>query len=348
MSASPSQLHTLKELRSSINLSKLSNAERRSLKHEAQELFRTLEAPSEFGLRYTWEHPSTVASLQVLSDLELFAKWLAMNKGSPLSGTQLADKWLTSRMKNFFYGTSSGPEALADGQPSRVDVEDRIGGTHTRNVKDAVVREQVDRHSHHEVTPIVDRNREETEIHQKVQPVLDEQRQTTRYEHNAPAVSRQRAEDIDDASATKYQNQLNFGNERNVGDTTHSTSVNAPIVHERVQKNIVEEIQPVIERQTHQTEHHHTTQLINEEVTHAPRVHDVVVEQPIGINEFTKGGSIAGSHGARGATIDEGVGGGRGMGGGVGSGVGGGVGGGGNRAERREEKREERAERRDL
>ena len=102
MSASPSQLHTLKELRSSINLSKLSNAERRSLKHEAQELFRTLEAPSEFGLRYTWEHPSTVASLQVLSDLELFAKWLAMNKGSPLSGTQLADKWLTSRMKNFF------------------------------------------------------------------------------------------------------------------------------------------------------------------------------------------------------------------------------------------------------
>merc|ERR1712093_562570 len=65
----------------------------------------------------------------------------------------------------------TGPEALALGKPSEYTVDDKIGGTHTRNVKDAVVHENVLQHAHHEVTPIVNREREETEIHQKVQPV---------------------------------------------------------------------------------------------------------------------------------------------------------------------------------
>lgn len=41
-----------------------------------------------------------------------------------------------------------------------------------RTVKDAVVHENVVQHAHHEVTPIVNREREETEIHQKVQPIM--------------------------------------------------------------------------------------------------------------------------------------------------------------------------------
>ena len=109
--------------------------------------------------------------------------------------------------------------------------------THTRNVKDAITHENISKHSHHEVTPIVNRERDETEIHQKVQPVYDQQNINSRHEHQAPVVSRERAEDIDDASAAKYQNQMQFGNERNVGDTTHSTSVNAPRVHEHVNKH---------------------------------------------------------------------------------------------------------------
>merc|ERR1712225_161619 len=81
---------------------------------------------------------------------------------------------------------SSGTEALADGQPAEHQVDDRIGGTHTRNVKDAVTEENVSRHAHHEVTPVV-----------------DNQEHHTHHKHVAPEVSRDRNEDIDDTTASK-------------------------------------------------------------------------------------------------------------------------------------------------
>merc|ERR1712093_660114 len=127
---------------------------------------------------------------------------------------------------------SSGTEALADGQPAEHQVDDRIGGTHTRNVKDAVTEENVSRHAHHEVTPVVDRERDETEIHQKVQPVVDNQEHHTHHKHVAPEVSRDRNEDIDDTTASKYQKQAQFENVQTAGEKTHSTSVNAPKVHD--------------------------------------------------------------------------------------------------------------------
>jgi hypothetical protein len=46
-------------------------------------------------------------------------------------------------------------------------------------------------------------------------------------------------------------------------------------------QHIVEEIQPVINRQTQRVEHHHTTQQINESHVKAPVVHDKVVNAPI-------------------------------------------------------------------
>lgn len=200
---------------------------------------------------------------------------------------------------------STGAAALADGQPSETIVDDRIGGTHTRNVKDAVTHESVARHAHHEVTPIVNRTRDETEIHQKVQPVLDEQHQHTHHQHNAPAVHRERGENISEEVSTKYQAQGQHQNTRSVADQTHSTSVNAPKVHEHVNKHIVEEIQPVIERQTHHTEHHHTVQPITEHHTHAPRVHDTTINAPISLSEFQGGASNLQGHAAKDVITDE-------------------------------------------
>merc|ERR1712225_195796 len=170
---------------------------------------------------------------------------------------------------------SSGTEALADGQPAEHQVDDRIGGTHTRNVKDAVTEENVSRHAHHEVTPVVDRERDETEIHQKVQPVVDKQEQ--------------------------------FENVQTAGEKTHSTSVNAPKVHEHVNKHIVEEVQPVIQRQTQETEHHHTTQVIHDHVSHAPKVHDTHVNAPISMSDFKGdgGNAVGGSHSAHPVVTDE-------------------------------------------
>lgn len=200
---------------------------------------------------------------------------------------------------------ATGAESLADGQPSEVIVDDRIGGTHTRKVNNAVTHETIDRHAHHEVTPVVDRVRDETEVHQKIQPVLDEQAKHTHHQHQAPAVHRERGEDIDEASAAKYRTQGHHEHSRAVGEQTHSTSVNAPKVHEHVNKHIVEEIQPVIERQTHVTEHHHTTQPITEHHTHAPRIHDTIVNEPITISEFNGGNSGLKSHEAKDVIVDK-------------------------------------------
>ena len=90
----------------------------------------------------------------------------------------------------------------------------------------------------------------------------------------------------------------------------------------------VEEIQPVIERSTQETEHHHTTQVsprppffgllllhlllthsflkaIHEHVTHAPKIHDQKVNAPISMSEFQGGQGVGHSHGARDAVVDE-------------------------------------------
>jgi len=195
-------------------------------------------------------------------------------------------------------GGSSGVTALADGKPSEVIIDDRIGGTHTRNDKDAVTHENINRHAHHEVEAVVNRNREEVEIHQKIQPVLDEQRSHSHHQHSAPVVQSEKIEDFNEADAARYRSQGQHEHTRQVGEQTHSTSVNAPKIHEHVDKHIVEEIQPVIERQTHHTEHHHTVQQINEHVVHAPVVHETTVNAPISMAEFGQGNAGA-SHGAR-------------------------------------------------
>ena len=57
-------------------------------------------------------------------------------------------------------------------KPDHWDLPDVDGTILCRNVLDAVVHENILSHAHHEVTPIVNRERNETEIHQKVQPVV--------------------------------------------------------------------------------------------------------------------------------------------------------------------------------
>lgn len=180
----------------------------------------------------------------------------------------------------------TGPEALALGKPSEYTVDDKIGGTHTRTVHDPIVHEEVLQHAHHEVTPIVNRVREETEIHQKIQPVHHKQEHHTHHQHTAPAVTRHVQEDIHEDHATRYRSQGLHQHKQTIGDQTHSTSVNAPIVRERVNKHIIEEIHPIIQRQTQRIEHHHTSQIINETHIKAPIVHNIIENAAISFEEF--------------------------------------------------------------
>lgn len=180
----------------------------------------------------------------------------------------------------------TGPEALALGKPSDYTVDDRIGGTHTRTVHDPIIHENVIQHAHHEVTPIVNRVREETEIHQKIQPVTHTQEHHTHHQHVAPHVARHVQEDITEEHANKFKTQGLQEHKQTVGDQSHSTSVNAPIVREHVNRHIIEEIHPIIQRQLQRVEHHHTTQQINETHVKAPIIHDMITNVAITYEEF--------------------------------------------------------------
>ena len=69
----------------------MSNAERIQAKEAAYKVFRDLETPYEFAVRYTWDNPVSHTTLCILSDLELFKKWQAKNNGAAMTGQQLAE-----------------------------------------------------------------------------------------------------------------------------------------------------------------------------------------------------------------------------------------------------------------
>ena len=90
VSVSP-QLRNLQDLSTSFDPSTLSPHERLLAKEAAYKLFRPIENPLEFAVRSGWEHAGTQVSLQIASDLELFPKWRAQNKGATMTGKQLAE-----------------------------------------------------------------------------------------------------------------------------------------------------------------------------------------------------------------------------------------------------------------
>ncbi|CAD6581469.1 MAG: hypothetical protein CYPHOPRED_001585, partial [Cyphobasidiales sp. Tagirdzhanova-0007] len=85
------QLRNLQDLSTSFDPSTLSPHERLLAKEAAYKLFRPIENPLEFAVRSGWEHAGTQVSLQIASDLELFPKWRAQNKGATMTGKQLAE-----------------------------------------------------------------------------------------------------------------------------------------------------------------------------------------------------------------------------------------------------------------
>ena len=66
----------------------------------------------------------------------------------------------------------------------------------------------------------------------------DQQEIHTHHQHVAPAVSRHVQEDISEDHATRYRSQGQFSHQQTVGEQTHSTSVNAPIVREHVVRSL--------------------------------------------------------------------------------------------------------------
>jgi len=160
-----------------------------------------------------------------------------------------------------------------------------------------VVQENLRERQEVHITPIVDREREETIVKQTIQPVVDRvQAETVHHHTQAEGIARETSEELSADYAQKYQSQREIvSGGRTVERINEGVVENAPVIKERVNTHVIEEIQPVIERTIDETHVVHTAQPIYEHHTAAPIVEDVRTNAPISLSEFeSRGGSLSG------------------------------------------------------
>lgn len=162
-----------------------------------------------------------------------------------------------------------------------------------------VVHENLRQQQSTHITPVVDREREETIVQQTIQPIEDRvQAETQHHYSQAKAISRETAEELSAEDARRYQAQRELvgTGSRNVERIDRGVVENAPIVKERVNTHVIEEIQPVVNRTIEEQHIVHTEQPIYEHHTAAPKVAEVRTNAPLTMEEFEKrGGSMTGT-----------------------------------------------------
>jgi hypothetical protein len=152
--------------------------------------------------------------------------------------------------------------------------------------KDVVVHEHIHALEKEEIQPIIHREREQLDIKQvtqqlhetQFQPTIIQQRELAA-EIRAPIIER---------GAPIQENIVLPSVDRDA--TMRSTQINAPIIEETIKKTIIEEIQPVLERDVFQSTLIQERQDIYEKVVEAPAVYrETTVIQDRGI---VSGGSL--------------------------------------------------------
>ncbi|KAI8919074.1 hypothetical protein DFJ77DRAFT_438138 [Powellomyces hirtus] len=149
------------------------------------------------------------------------------------------------------------------------------------------------------ITPHIQRDRDETIVQQIVQPVKDQVTAPAVHHHaQAQQINREIADALDTTDARRYreQRQVATTGGKSVERIDQGVFQNDPVVKERVNVHVIEEIQPVIWRTIDETHVYHTAQPIYEHHTGAPKVQEIRYNPPISMEEFEKrGGSMTGT-----------------------------------------------------
>lgn len=144
--------------------------------------------------------------------------------------------------------------------------------------KEQVVREHIHPVVKEEIQPVVYREREQTDVKQVTQMLHETQIQPTRVEERQlPAEYR----------GNVYQNRMSVQENivlpsRDVVQTSHSRTIHEPIVNETIKRTVVEEIQPVVERDVYEPRLVQTQRPIYEKIVEAP----IVTRQVISTQEL--------------------------------------------------------------
>jgi hypothetical protein len=178
-------------------------------------------------------------------------------------------------------GGMMGRNPLDRNGDGRVDARDfQQGGVGLATVREAPVKVEVveknmvvHEHIHavekEEIQPIIHREREQLDVHQvtqqlhetQIQPTLVQQRELAA-EFRAPIIER---------GAPIQENVVLPSVDRDA--TVRSTQINAPIIEETIKKTVIEEVQPVLERDVFIPTLVQERQDIYEKVVEAPHVY---------------------------------------------------------------------------
>jgi len=163
-------------------------------------------------------------------------------------------------------GASSEEQSMIRSEPDRIE----------RIEKEQVIREHIHPIVKEEIQPVVYREREQLDVKQVTQMLHETQIQPTRVEERQlPAQYR---ENVQNRGIIEENIVLPS---REVEGTTHTRMVHEPIVNEIIKKTVVEEIQPVVERDIYQPKLVQTQVPIYEKIVEAP----IVTREVIGAQQ---------------------------------------------------------------
>lgn len=160
----------------------------------------------------------------------------------------------------------------------------------------AVVQEHVSRNETVEQIEAIDRERHIHHHQHRVQPIVDQQTLPTQHQYNVvPEVTRESKHDMLPEHREKLEQQRTlYRDTKEVGETQRSLATAPAVAAEHVHHHVHETIQPVINRETVQNTHVHTTVPIHEKIHDAPIVHEHTVLPTVSLAEFQA--KVGGEH----------------------------------------------------
>jgi len=152
----------------------------------------------------------------------------------------------------------------------------------------AVVQEHVSRNETVEQVEAIDRERHIHHHQHRVQPVVDNKVLPTEHKYQVAAeLTRESKHDMLPEHREKLEQQRHLYTDSKVVDDVNRNMVAAPAVAaEHVHHHVHETIQPVINRETVQNTHVHTTIPIHEKIHDAPIVHEHTVLPTVSLKDF--------------------------------------------------------------
>lgn len=186
-----------------------------------------------------------------------------------------------SKHKNSSVPSSSSssvvPNGVATAEPAlHSPVADPVSSealAHETIVKPEVVHATAKNVEQEIVTPVLQRDREHTEIRQVVQPIADQQVNVTQNIDVVDNVQEKMfKEEMSAENKALYNSNAALQNQSSTLDTTRTQTVQPTQVHENLHKKIIEEIQPLIQREIINPTVINRTVPVHETVVHAPTV----------------------------------------------------------------------------